>query len=165
MESTVGSMLLKELHSLKEELSEMKLISKRQNELLEKITGESNQNQVNIYDHSLDGLDGKISNLLRELKIQPNLKGYLFLREAIKLVYSDFNLLNRITCRLYPKIAQKFNTTPSKVERAIRFAIETSWGQHNKHFIYATNFSDSKPTNSQLIAFVADKFRIEKEAI
>ncbi|GGA39569.1 stage 0 sporulation protein A [Kroppenstedtia guangzhouensis] len=113
-----------------------------------------------------DNLDAHITSVIHEIGVPAHIKGYLYLREAITMVYNEVELLGAITKTLYPRIAEKYNTTPSRVERAIRHAIEVAWSRGNmdsirKLFGYTINVSKAKPTNSEFIAMVADKLRIE----
>lgn len=116
--------------------------------------------------HKNNNLDANITNVIHEIGVPAHIKGYLYLREAITMVYNEVDLLGAITKSLYPRIADKFNTTPSRVERAIRHAIEVAWSRGNMDSIrslfgYTINVSKAKPTNSEFIAMVADKLRIE----
>lgn len=111
-------------------------------------------------------LDANITSIIHEIGVPAHIKGYQYLREAITMVYTNIEILGAITKTLYPEIAKKFNTTPSRVERAIRHAIEVAWTRGNidsiSHlFGYTINISKAKPTNSEFIAMVADKLRIE----
>lgn len=111
-------------------------------------------------------LDANITSIIHEIGVPAHIKGYQYLREAITMVYNNIEILGAITKTLYPAIAEKFKTTPSRVERAIRHAIEVAWTRGNidsiSHlFGYTVNISKSKPTNSEFIAMVADKLRIE----
>jgi two-component system response regulator (stage 0 sporulation protein A) len=111
-------------------------------------------------------LDANITNIIHEIGVPAHIKGYQYLREAITMVYNNIEILGAITKTLYPAIADKYKTTPSRVERAIRHAIEVAWTRGNidsiSHiFGYTINISKSKPTNSEFIAMVADKLRIE----
>ncbi|QKS70973.1 sporulation transcription factor Spo0A [Paenalkalicoccus suaedae] len=111
-------------------------------------------------------LDASITSIIHEIGVPAHIKGYMYLREAITMVYNDIELLGSITKVLYPDIAKKYNTTASRVERAIRHAIEVAWSRGNiesisKMFGYTVNVSKAKPTNSEFIAMVADKLRIE----
>lgn len=111
-------------------------------------------------------LDASITSIIHEIGVPAHIKGYLYLREAITMVYNNLELLGAITKTLYPKIAEKYNTTPSRVERAIRHAIEVAWSRGNMDSIrtlfgYTINVSKAKPTNSEFIAMIADKLRIE----
>lgn len=113
-------------------------------------------------------LDQNITSIIHEIGVPAHIKGYLYLREAITMVYNDVELLGSITKVLYPDIAKKFNTTASRVERAIRHAIEVAWSRGNMDSIgnlfgYTVSNSKAKPTNSEFIAMVADKLRIEHQ--
>lgn len=111
-------------------------------------------------------LDASITNIIHEVGVPAHIKGYQYLRDAIIMVYNNIELLSAVTKTLYPAIAEKYRTTPSRVERAIRHAIEVAWTRGNidsiSHlFGYTINISKAKPTNSEFIAMVADKLRIE----
>lgn len=111
-------------------------------------------------------LDANITNMIHEIGVPAHIKGYLYLREAITMVYNDMELLGSITKILYPNIAKKYNTTASRVERAIRHAIEVAWSRGNMESItnlfgYTVSNSKAKPTNSEFIAIIADRLRLE----
>ncbi len=111
-------------------------------------------------------LEALVTNLIHEVGVPAHIKGYQYLREAIMMVIKDIDVINQITKSLYPQIASKFNTTPSRVERAIRHAIEVAWGRGDqktveKIFGYTISASKGKPTNSEFIAMIADKLRLE----
>ncbi|WP_181350050.1 sporulation transcription factor Spo0A [Thalassobacillus sp. CUG 92003] len=114
-------------------------------------------------------LDTSITHIIHEVGVPAHIKGYLYLREAISMVYNDIELLGSITKVLYPDIATKFDTTSSRVERAIRHAIEVAWNRGNidaiaSLFGYTISNSKAKPTNSEFIAMVADRLRLEHRA-
>lgn len=114
-------------------------------------------------------LDANITSIIHEIGVPAHIKGYMYLREAISMVYNDIELLGSITKVLYPDIGKKFNTTASRVERAIRHAIEVAWSRGNIESIsslfgYTVSMSKAKPTNSEFIAMVADKLRLEHRA-
>ena len=114
-------------------------------------------------------LDANITGIIHEIGVPAHIKGYMYLREAISMVYHDIELLGSITKVLYPDIGKKFNTTASRVERAIRHAIEVAWNRGNVDAIsnlfgYTVSVAKSKPTNSEFIAMVADKLRLEHRA-
>ncbi len=114
-------------------------------------------------------LETSITHIIHEIGVPAHIKGYMYLREAITMVYNDIELLGSITKVLYPDIAKKFNTTASRVERAIRHAIEVAWSRGNIESIsslfgYTVNVSKAKPTNSEFIAMVADRLRLEHKA-
>ena len=105
-------------------------------------------------------------DIIHEVGVPAHIKGYQYLREAIMMVVNDIDVINQITKSLYPKIAYKFNTTPSRVERAIRHAIEVAWGRGQQEavesiFGYTISAAKGKPTNSEFIAMIADKLRLE----
>lgn len=111
-------------------------------------------------------LDERIANIFLSAGIPPHIKGYRFLREAIKQIVLNPDLLNSITKELYPAVALRFGTTSSKVERAIRHAIEVAWSRgkiDNINNIYGVKVltHGEKPTNGELIALIADKLLIE----
>lgn len=111
-------------------------------------------------------IEQNITKIMHEIGVPAHIKGYLYLREAISMVYENVELLGAITKVLYPQIAETFNTTPSRVERAIRHAIEVAWNRGNidsitELFGYTINVSKAKPTNSEFIAMVADKLRLK----
>jgi len=112
-------------------------------------------------------LEAEITNIIHEIGVPAHIKGYLYLREAITMVIGNVELLSAVTKELYPSIAKKFNTTPSRVERAIRHAIEVAWSRGkidtiNNLFGYTVHNDKGKPTNSEFIAMIADKLRLEK---
>jgi two-component system response regulator (stage 0 sporulation protein A) len=112
-------------------------------------------------------LDVEVTNIIHQMGVPAHIKGYQYLRDAILFVIEEVSLLGAVTKELYPMIAQKYMTTPSRVERAIRHAIELAWDRGNvdmmnKFFGYTINVERGKPTNSEFIAMVADKLRIGK---
>ena len=114
-------------------------------------------------------MDEKLSNIFLSVGIPAHIKGYQFLREAVKLVVNDHNMIGAITKELYPTIAHHFATTPSKVERAIRHAIEVAWNRGrvdtlNKTFGCTVALPTEKPTNGEFIALLADKLSVDLPA-
>ncbi len=110
-------------------------------------------------------LVSEVSSILQELGIPPHIKGYQYLREAILLVIGDLELLSAVTKELYPAIGKKFNTTPSRVERAIRHSIGVAWSRGqidnmNRIFGYNIILDKAKPTNSEFIAMVSDNLKL-----
>lgn len=111
-------------------------------------------------------LDEKISNIFISIGIPPHIMGYQYLREGIKMTIEDPSIINNVTKKLYPDIGLKFNTTASKVERAIRHAIEVAWNRGridaiNSIFGVRVYIGSERPTNSEFIALVADKLIFE----
>ncbi len=113
-------------------------------------------------------LDTYVTNIIHEIGIPAHIKGYHYLREAIMMVVNRVELLGCVTKELYPTIARKHGTTPSRVERAIRHAIEVAWSRGNVEVInglfgHTVNRERGKPTNSEFIAMVADRLRMENK--
>ncbi|MCL1990064.1 MAG: sporulation transcription factor Spo0A [Defluviitaleaceae bacterium] len=120
---------------------------------------------VNQMNEGFD-LEAEITYVLHEIGVPAHIKGYLYLREAIDMIYHEIELLGSITKTLYPDVAKKYKTTSSRVERAIRHAIEVAWtrGNHDattKIFGYTVNKEKAKPTNSEFIAMIADRLRLQ----
>jgi two-component system, response regulator, stage 0 sporulation protein A len=161
--SVVLNILVDEIRELRNEVAELKEIVNGQekesinNNLQTQDITEINNEQVNVS----NVLDRQISKMLIEHRVAVHHKGYRYLREAIKLEYTDNVLTAGITKFVYPEIARRFKDTPNRVERAMRTAVEAAW--------YKPNQSDmmqkilSKPTNSEFIAMLADKLRLENE--
>ena len=111
-------------------------------------------------------LEALVTNVIHEVGVPAHIKGYQYLREAIMMAIKDNDVINQITKQLYPDIAGKYHTTPSRVERAIRHAIEVAWGRGQADtveniFGYTVSAAKGKPTNSEFIAMIADKLRLE----
>lgn len=109
-----------------------------------------------------------ITNIIHEIGVPAHIKGYQYLRDSISLAVQDMDILNSITKQLYPTIAAKHNTTASRVERAIRHAIEVAWNRGKMDTIdalfgYTIHAGKGKPTNSEFIALIADKIRLESK--
>jgi sporulation transcription factor Spo0A len=114
-------------------------------------------------------LENDVTNMIHEIGVPAHIKGYQYLREAIMMVVNDQEMLSSITKILYPSIAKKYQTTPSRVERAIRHAIEVAWSRGNMEtldsfFGYTISIGKGKPTNSEFIALIADKIRLQYKA-
>lgn len=127
---------------------------------------ETNQSKVFFNAKTPNHIEEKITNIFITVGIPAHIKGYQFLREAIKLAIANPEIINSITKKLYPTIAEKFDTSASKVERAIRHAIEVAWNRGkieniNNLFGIKVYSSNEKPTNGEFIALVADKMLIE----
>ncbi len=111
-------------------------------------------------------LEVEVTNIMHEIGVPAHIKGYQYLRDSIMMVVKDLDVINSITKQLYPSIAREYNTTPSRVERAIRHAIEVAWSRGQMEAIdtlfgYTVSIGKGKPTNSEFIAMVADKLRLE----
>ena len=117
---------------------------------------------------SKTNLKMRITQVMHEIGVPAHIKGYEYLRYAIQLVVKDMQLVNSITKELYPMIAKQFNTKASRVERAIRHAVEVAWSRGDvevlqKYFGGTISLIRGKPTNSEFIALIADKLRLELE--
>ncbi len=126
--------------------------------------------QSNTYSKSIleNDLEIEITNLIHEIGVPAHIKGYQYIRDAISIVVEDRDILGAVTKELYPMIAEKNNTTPSRVERAIRHAIEVAWNRGkietiDSLFGYTVQNEKGKPTNSEFIAIIADKLRLERK--
>ena len=116
-----------------------------------------------------ESLDERVTNIFLTLGIPAHIKGYQYLREAVRMVLEDHEVINRITKELYPGIARRFDTSASKVERAMRHAIEVAWSRGrleavNQMVGYRVFAREDKPTNGEFIAMVSDKLSIQKTA-
>lgn len=123
-------------------------------------------NQAFVEDGYDPDLDSEITEILHEVGVPAHIKGYMYLREAITMVYNNVDILGSITKVLYPEIAFRYCTTSSRVERAIRHAIEIAWVRGNVDaisdiFSYTISYNKSKPTNSEFIAMIADRLRLQ----
>ncbi|MHC1682579.1 MAG: sporulation transcription factor Spo0A [Clostridiaceae bacterium] len=124
--------------------------------------------EVVVEDNKPLDLETEITSIIHEIGVPAHIKGYMYLREAISMVVNNIELLSAVTKELYPSIAKKFNTTSSRVERAIRHAIEVAWSRGqvetiNKLFGYTIHNAKGKPTNSEFIAMIADKLRLKNK--
>lgn len=111
-------------------------------------------------------LEAEVTSIIHEIGVPAHIKGYQYLRDAIIMGVNDSEILGSITKRLYPNIAKKYKTTSSRVERAIRHAIEVAWGRGKMDTIeelfgYTVSSRKGKPTNSEFVALIADKIRLE----
>ena len=118
---------------------------------------------INLFSNNLQK---SISRLLHELGMPSHIKGYQYIREAVSMVYDKPDIIGGITKELYPELAIKFDTTVSRVERAIRHAIEVSWNRGDWDlmedvFGHSVDIDKAKPTNSEFIVTLADKLRLE----
>ena len=113
-----------------------------------------------------ENLEALVTNVIHEVGVPAHIKGYQYIREGIMIIYKNPDVIGGITKELYPEIASKFDTTTSRVERAIRHAIEVSWNRGNWDlmddiFGHSVDIDKAKPTNSEFIVTVADKLRLE----
>ena len=114
------------------------------------------------------GLETVVTDIIHEIGVPAHIKGYQYLREAIILTIKDMDMINAVTKALYPEVAKKYGTTPSRVERAIRHAIEVAWDRGDievlqKFFGYTVSNIKGKPTNSEFIAMIADHLSLKQK--
>ncbi len=115
-----------------------------------------------------EDLESVVTEIIHEIGVPAHIKGYQYLREAIMLVVNDMETINAVTKILYPEVSRKFGTTPSRVERAIRHAIEVAWDRGDletlqKYFGYTVSNIKGKPTNSEFIAMIADRLQLQRK--
>lgn len=137
------------------------------------VEGETGKNMVTtVFENQRIGtaasLEAEVTRIIHEIGVPAHIKGYQYLREAIMMTVDDGELLSSITKQLYPGIASKYATTSSRVERAIRHAIEVAWSRGNMEtleelFGYTISERKGKPTNSEFVALIADKIRLESK--
>ena len=111
-------------------------------------------------------LKNRVTAVIHEIGVPAHIKGYQYLREAIIIAVNDLEVINAVTKVLYPAVAKRFATTPSRVERAIRHAIEVAWDRGDletlqKYFVYTVSNAKGKPTNSEFIAMIADRLCLD----
>ena len=114
-------------------------------------------------------LEAQVTAIIHEVGVPAHIKGYQYLREAIIIAVNDMEVINAVTKVLYPAVAKKFGTTPSRVERAIRHAIEVAWDRGDletlqKYFGYTVSNTKGKPTNSEFIAMIADRLMLSGDS-
>lgn len=115
----------------------------------------------------LPTLESAVTAIIHDVGVPAHIKGYQYVREAIMLAVRDIEVINAVTKVLYPEVAKHFGTTPSRVERAIRHAIEVAWNRGDletlqRYFGYTVNSAKGKPTNSEFIAMIADRIRLQQ---
>ena len=113
-------------------------------------------------------LEREVTAVIHEVGVPAHIKGYQYVREAIIIAVQDMDVINAVTKVLYPEVAKRYATTPSRVERAVRHAIEVAWERGDldtlqRYFGYTVNSSKGKPTNSEFIAMIADRIRLQRK--
>ena len=113
-----------------------------------------------------ESLESQVTSIIHEIGVPAHIKGYQYLREAILIAVADMDVINAVTKVLYPEVAKRYGTTASRVERAIRHAIEVAWDRGDletlqKYFGYTVSNAKGKPTNSEFIAMIADKLCLQ----
>lgn len=116
-------------------------------------------------DHA-PGLESLVTSIIHEVGVPAHIKGYQYVREAIMIAVEDMEVINSVTKVLYPEVAKRYGTTPSRVERAIRHAIEVAWDRGDletlqRFFGYTVSNAKGKPTNSEFIAMISDRIRLQ----
>ncbi len=134
-------------------------------ERLEELRGGPAQ-QPNLPQTEKGSIEALVTSIIHEIGVPAHIKGYQYLREAIIIAVNDMDVINAITKVLYPQVAKTFQTTPSRVERAIRHAIEVAWDRGDldtlqRFFGYTVSNTKGKPTNSEFIALIADKLQLQ----
>lgn len=119
-----------------------------------------------VHNQWMESIEVKITDILHQIGVPAHIKGYHYLRNSIKMSIENPDIINSVTKQLYPSVADNFETTPSRVERAIRHAIEVAWDRGdidvlNSYFGYTIHNSRGKPTNSEFIAMISDKLRLQ----
>lgn len=117
-------------------------------------------------DYAANDLEAQVTKIIHQIGVPAHIKGYQYLRTAILLTVNDSEIINSVTKILYPTVAKKYQTTTSRVERAIRHAIEVAWDRGdvevlNSYFGYTIQINRGKPTNSEFIAMIADNLRLK----
>ena len=112
------------------------------------------------------GLEERVTSIIHEVGVPAHIKGYQYVREAIMITVENMDVINSVTKILYPEVAKRYHTTPSRVERAIRHAIEVAWDRGDletlqKFFGYTVSNAKGKPTNSEFIAMISDRIRLK----
>ena len=138
-----------------------------ENVLASRVLKVAHGHQKRLITASVDSDELKVTDILHQIGVPAHIKGYQFLRDAILLTMNEPEYINAVTKRLCPEIAKKNDTTASRVERAIRHAIEVAWDRGdvdtlNSYFGYTIHNLRGKPTNSEFIAMIADKMRLDK---
>ena len=140
----------------------LEAVSERLGDILraedEKIKARQHRSEVNM--------EAMVTSVIHEIGVPAHIKGYQYLREAIMIAVEDMEVINAITKVLYPRVAKAYSTTPSRVERAIRHAIEVAWDRGDldtlqRFFGYTVSNTKGKPTNSEFIALIADRLQLQ----
>lgn len=150
-----NKVLIKRLRTIKENKGKQSKTVKSKNI-------QHNDNSLEVSDRVLEM---EVTNIIHEIGVPAHIKGYQYIRDAIILSIKDSEMINSITKILYPAISKKYQTTPSRVERAIRHSIEVAWSRGNtdvieEFFGYTVSDGKGKPTNSEFIALIADRLRL-----
>ena len=126
------------------------------------------RNSSTVTPKAYQNLETLITSIIHEIGVPAHIKGYQYLREAILIAVDDMDVINAVTKVLYPEVAKRYGTTASRVERAIRHAIEVAWDRGDletlqKYFGYTVSNAKGKPTNSEFIAMIADRLQLQRK--
>ena len=144
-------------------------VIKRMRQLCGRVSMDSTPGQLSLRpSHPEQSLESVVTSIIHEIGVPAHIKGYQYLREAIIIAVEDIEVINAVTKILYPEVAKRFSTTASRVERAIRHAIEVAWDRGDletlqKYFGYTVSNAKGKPTNSEFIAMIADRLQLERK--
>ena len=121
-----------------------------------------------VEEDTLQALEREVTTVIHEIGVPAHIKGYQYVREAIVIAVQDMDVINAVTKVLYPEVARRYATTPSRVERAVRHAIEVAWDRGDletlqRYFGYTVSNTKGKPTNSEFIAMIADRIRLQRK--
>ena len=137
------------------------------NSLLERLRQAAEDGSERAEDE-FQSLEREVTAVIHEVGVPAHIKGYQYVREAIVIAVQDMDVINAVTKVLYPEVARRYSTTPSRVERAVRHAIEVAWDRGDletlqHYFGYTVNSTKGKPTNSEFIAMIADRIRLQRK--
>ena len=137
------------------------------NSLLERLRQAAEDGSESTEDE-FQSLEREVTAVIHEVGVPAHIKGYQYVREAIVIAVQDMDVINAVTKVLYPEVARRYSTTPSRVERAVRHAIEVAWDRGDletlqHYFGYTVNSTKGKPTNSEFIAMIADRIRLQRK--
>ena len=126
------------------------------------------KNSANVTPKAYQNMETLVTSIIHEIGVPAHIKGYQYLREAILIAVDDMDVINAVTKVLYPEVAKRYGTTASRVERAIRHAIEVAWDRGDletlqKYFGYTVSNAKGKPTNSEFIAMIADRLQLQRK--
>jgi two-component system response regulator (stage 0 sporulation protein A) len=135
---------------------------------LRRITARRNLNRTSVVNLPSNDIETQVTKVIHQIGVPAHIKGYQYLRTAIMMAIDDNEIINSVTKILYPSVAKKYSTTSSRVERAIRHAIEVAWDRGdidtlNSYFGYTIQNNRGKPTNSEFIAMIADNLRLSNK--
>ncbi|MCD7945008.1 MAG: sporulation transcription factor Spo0A [Clostridiales bacterium] len=126
------------------------------------------RNSATVTPKAYQNMETLVTSIIHEIGVPAHIKGYQYLREAILIAVDDMDVINAVTKVLYPEVAKRYGTTASRVERAIRHAIEVAWDRGDletlqKYFGYTVSNAKGKPTNSEFIAMIADRLQLQRK--